>query len=121
VKARNCGTEYVSKNVGFTAPCMSATIAWNDFLQTSGKWPASLTIPPAWPPMPRAQVLHAFLERMAFQNFHRPPASRAFLNVYKTARNPPPVVTFPKNLPMKDLLHEIGDRRPPTCLNPNSR
>ena len=67
--------------MGFTAPCMSATIAWNDFLQTSGKWPASFTMPPAWPPMPSAQVLHAFFERMAFQNFQSPPASRDFLNV----------------------------------------
>ena len=39
---------------------MSAAIAWSDFLQTSGKWPASLTIPPRWPPMPSAQVLQAF-------------------------------------------------------------
>ena len=60
---------------------MSATIAWNDFLQTSGKWPASLTMPPDWPPMPTAQVLHAFFERIAFQRAHSPPASRAFLKV----------------------------------------
>ena len=51
---------------------MSATIAWNDFLQTSGKWPASFRMPPAWPPMPTAQVLHAFLADMAFQRRHQP-------------------------------------------------
>jgi hypothetical protein len=53
---------------------MSATIAWNDFLQTSGKCPASLTMPPDWPPMPTAQVLQAFFDRIAFQRAHRPPA-----------------------------------------------
>ena len=47
------------------APCMSATIACRLFLQTSGKWPSSLTMPPRWPPMPSAQVLQAFFERIA--------------------------------------------------------
>ena len=48
---------------------MSATIACRLFLQTSGKWPSSLTMPPRWPPMPSAQVLQAFFERMAFHSF----------------------------------------------------
>src|SRR5258708_5787287 len=74
--------------------CMSATMACNDFLQTSGKWPSSLTMPPFCPPMPRAQVLQAFFERMAFQSFQSPPASRALENVYMTAGQPPPEFTF---------------------------
>ncbi len=61
-----------TKNSRREPSCMSETIAWNDFLQTSGKWPASLTIPPNWPPMPTAQVLQVFLDRIAFQNFHIP-------------------------------------------------
>ena len=40
--------------------------------------------------MPKAQVLHAFLERNAFHIFRRPPASRPFLNVYQIAGQPPP-------------------------------
>ena len=51
---------------------MSATIAWSDFLQTSGQWPTSLRMPPAWPPMPRAQVLQAFLARIACQSRRQP-------------------------------------------------
>ena len=47
---------------------MSAAMACSDFLQTSGKCPASLTMPPACPPMPSAQVLQAFFERMAFHS-----------------------------------------------------
>src|SRR5262245_5141369 len=72
---------------------MSAIIAWRDFLQTSGKWPPSLTMPPACPPMPRAQVLQAFFVRIAFQSFHSPPTSRALRKVYQTAGQPPPRFT----------------------------
>ena len=76
------------------APCMSATIACSDFLQTSGKWPSSLTMPPRCPPMPSAQVLQAFFERMAFQSFQKPPASRPLRSVYQTAGQPPPDEAF---------------------------
>ena len=44
--------------------------------------------------MPNAQVLQAFLLRMAFQNFNSPPASFALRNVYITAGQPPPEETF---------------------------
>ena len=54
--------------------------------------------------MPRAQVLQAFFDRIAFQKAKRPPASRDFFSVYITARKPPPVVTRPKNLPIVWLL-----------------
>ena len=37
--------------------------ACTDFLQTSGKCPASFTMPPRCPPMPSAHVLHAFFDR----------------------------------------------------------
>ena len=60
---------------------MSETMACSDFLQTSGKWPASLTMPPAWPPMPSAHVLQALRERIARHSFKIPPAWRALLNV----------------------------------------
>ncbi len=60
------------------APCMSEAIAWNDFLQTSGKWPASLTMPPNWPPMPTAQVLQVFLERIAFHMRSQPTRLASF-------------------------------------------
>ena len=73
---------------------MSATIACRLFLQTSGKWPSSLTMPPRWPPMPSAQVLQAFFERMAFHSLRMPPASRAFRQVYHTAGQPPPDLYF---------------------------
>ena len=43
-----------------------------DFLFSLGKWPASFTMPPRWPPIPTAQVLQAFWERMAFQNRSQP-------------------------------------------------
>src|ERR1700704_3198571 len=76
------------------APCMSETIACRLFLQTSGKWPSSLTMPPRWPPMPSAQVLQAFLERMARHSLRMPPASRAFFQVYQTAGQPPPALSF---------------------------
>src|SRR5438128_1760659 len=70
---------------------MSAAIACSDFLQTSGKLPASLTMPPFWPPMPSAQVLQAFLLRIACQSFHTPPIWRDFLRAYRMARHPPPL------------------------------
>ena len=73
---------------------MSATIACRLFLQTSGKWPSSLTMPPRCPPMPSAQVLQAFFERMACHSFKMPPASRAFRHVYQTAGQPPPDFSF---------------------------
>ena len=76
------------------APCMSATIACRLFLHTSGKWPSSLTIPPRCPPMPSAHVLQAFFERIARQSLSTPPASRAFRQVYQTAGQPPPDLTF---------------------------
>jgi hypothetical protein len=44
---------------------MSDAIACSDFLQTSGKRPCSLTMPPRCPPMPSAQVLQALRLRMA--------------------------------------------------------
>src|SRR5262249_30238857 len=68
----NWAIEYVSKNSGRIAPCISATIACSDFLQTSGKCPASFTIPPLWPPMPNAQVLQAFFDRIAFHSRQKP-------------------------------------------------
>src|SRR5262249_16841386 len=68
---------------------MSATIAWNDFLQTSGKWPASFRIPPACPPMPSAHVLPAFLADMAFQSCHQP-TLLAIRSEYLMAAQPPP-------------------------------
>ncbi len=52
--------------------CMSEAIAWNDFLQTSGKCPPSLTIPPNCPPMPSAQVLQVFRDRRALQSLVQP-------------------------------------------------
>ena len=42
---------------------MSPAWACTDFLHTSGKWPASFTMPPCCPPMPSAHVLHALRER----------------------------------------------------------
>src|SRR6476660_5520725 len=73
---------------------MSATIACRLFLQTSGKCPSSLTMPPRWPPMPSAHVLQAFLLRMARHSLRTPPASRAFFQVYQTAGQPPPALSF---------------------------
>src|SRR5204863_3476062 len=73
------------------AACISAAIACNDFLQTSGKWPASLTMPPFWPPMPSAQVLQAFLARIAFHNRSQP-TRLAMRKVYLIAAQPPPLV-----------------------------
>ncbi len=51
-------------------------------------------MPPRWPPMPSAQVLQAFFERMALHSLKMPPASRAFRQVYKTAGQPPPDFNF---------------------------
>ncbi|MCE9525787.1 MAG: hypothetical protein K8R36_07005 [Planctomycetales bacterium] len=73
---------------------MSEAIACNDFLQTSGQLPASFVIPPFCPPIPSAQVLHAFLLRIAFHIAQKPPEALAFLNVYQMARHPPPEVSF---------------------------
>ncbi len=42
---------------------MSPACACTDFLHTSGKRPASSTIPPCCPPMPSAHVLQALCER----------------------------------------------------------
>jgi hypothetical protein len=64
------------------------------FFADLGKCPASLTMPPACPPIPSAQVLQAFFERMAFQSFQMPPASRALDQVYRIARHPPPDLSF---------------------------
>jgi len=60
------------KKSGVIPSCMSDAMACSDFLQTSGQWPISLRIPPAWPPMPKAQVLQAFLARIAFQSRRQP-------------------------------------------------
>src|SRR5271166_5375778 len=68
---------------------MSATMACKDFLQTSGQWPISLRMPPAWPPMPRAQVLQVFLARIAFHSCHQP-TRLAMRRVYLIAAQPPP-------------------------------
>ena len=38
-------------------------------------------MPPDCPPMPTAQVLQAFFDRIAFHSGHNPPASWAFLKV----------------------------------------
>jgi hypothetical protein len=54
-----------SKKCSRTRPCMSAAIAWIDFLHTSGKRPSSFTMPPRCPPIPSAQVLHALRVRSA--------------------------------------------------------
>src|SRR5258705_8708626 len=78
--------------------CISEAIAWSDFLQTSGKWPPPLAMPPNWPPIPRAQVLQAFLLRMARHNGSHP-TRLAMRKVYKTAFQPPP-----------DFSAFIGDR-----------
>jgi hypothetical protein len=72
------------------AGCMSAAIAWIDFLHTSGNEPCSLTIPPCCPPIPKAHVLHALRERRAVYIFQRLPDSSPFRNVYRTACQPPP-------------------------------
>src|SRR4030095_3593040 len=72
---------------------MSATMAWSDFLQVSGKLPASLTIPPFWPPMPSAQVLQAFLLRMDFQKPHGPPIDGSVVGWERRACQPPPLVS----------------------------
>ncbi len=65
------------KKASGMAPAMSPAWAWMLFLQTSGKWPASLRMPPFAPPMPRAQVLHAFRECMRRQRRQKP-TSRPF-------------------------------------------
>src|SRR6185295_1385399 len=75
------------------APCMSEAIACNDFLQTSGKLPASFVIPPFWPPIPSAHVSPAFFLRIAFHIAQKPPEDLAFLSVYQIARQPPPEVS----------------------------
>lgn len=63
LRRRSAVRSFAAKNDSGIAGCMSAVCACTDFLHTSGKCPASLTIPPFWPPMPRAQVLHVFLLR----------------------------------------------------------
>jgi hypothetical protein len=68
---------------------MSEAIAWSDFLQTSGKWPPSLTMPPSWPPIPSAQVLQAFRLRIA-RHIGSQPTRCATRNVYRMAGQPPP-------------------------------
>jgi hypothetical protein len=69
---------------------MSEAIAWKDFLQTSGKWPPSLTIPPSWPPIPTAHVLHVFFVRMAFHMLRQPTRDASF-RLYRMACQPPPL------------------------------
>src|SRR5262245_35670658 len=69
--------------------CMSDAIACKDFLQTSGKWPPSLVMPPSWPPMPSAQVLHAFLLRSA-RHIGSHPTRLATRAVYTRLCQPPP-------------------------------
>ena len=76
------------KNSGVRPACMSATMAWNDFLQTSGQCPASLRMPPFCPPMPSAQVLQALRLVMARHRL-RQPTRRAIRNEYQTAAEPP--------------------------------
>ena len=78
--ARICWMEVLANHSSGMAGCMSEAIAWKDFLQTSGKWPPSLTMPPSWPPMPTAQVLQAFLLRMA-RHIRSGPTRAATLNV----------------------------------------
>src|SRR5579872_7335044 len=81
--------ENLEKNSGVMRSCMSETMACNDFLQTSGKCPPSLTMPPIWPPIPRAHVLQAFLLRIARHNGIQP-TRLAIRNVYRMAFQPPP-------------------------------
>src|SRR5579872_4063081 len=78
---------------------MSEAMACSDFLQTSGKWPPSLTIPPICPPIPRAQVLQAFLVRIARHSGSQP-TRLAIRSVYRMAFQPPP-----------DFIGLIGIRR----------
>ena len=68
---------------------MSAAIAWTDFLQNSGNFPASFTIPPRSPPMPSAQVLQVFGERIDFHIARKPPARNDFVSTYRIERKPP--------------------------------
>jgi hypothetical protein len=42
------------------------------FLHISGKCPVSLVIPPSWPPIPKAHVLHVFFEEMDLKKFLKP-------------------------------------------------
>jgi uncharacterized membrane protein YeiH len=71
---------------------MSAACAWTDFLQTSGKWPASFTIPPCWPPIPSAHVLQALLLRRRLYSA-TVPTERPFASTYFIAANPPAAFT----------------------------
>ncbi len=73
---------------------MSATIAWSDFLQTSGKWPASLTMPPRCPPMPSAQVLQAFFGAHRLPELADAARFATFAEGVESAGQPPPVLTF---------------------------
>jgi hypothetical protein len=67
----------VRKNASPIGGCMSAACAWTDFLHTSGNEPASLRMPPRCPPIPSAQVLHAFFVARRRVSVTNPPASRA--------------------------------------------
>src|SRR5436190_5694428 len=104
--------EYVLQNSGLIAPCISAAMACNDFLQTSGNLPSSLTMPPFCPPMPSAQVLQAFLLRIAFQSLTTPPTSRALLSVYLMACQPPAAEGFFMGVPSPRIpqLHSSKSR-----------
>ena len=55
---------------------MSLDWAWTDLLQTDGNSPASLVIPPSWPPMPSPQALQAFFDVRALA-VRAKPARRA--------------------------------------------
>ena len=84
-------------------PCMSAAIACKDFLQTSGKCPSSLRIPPFCPPIPSAHVLQAFFERIAFQSFQNP-TRLPMLNEYFSAWKPPPASGFFMDVSLRKML-----------------
>src|SRR5262249_20388902 len=81
---------WVSTSTGI-AGCTSLDWAWTDLLQTAGNSPASLVMPPFWPPMPSPQALQAFLDVSALAVRTRP-ALRAVSSAYSTFFAPPPTV-----------------------------
>src|SRR5262245_40060926 len=84
---------YCRSNASPIGPCMSAACACTDFLQTSGKCPASFTMPPRCPPIPSAQVLQALRWRIRRYSRHTPPAFCPMRSVYAIAATPPPALT----------------------------
>ncbi len=60
------------------------------FFADLGKVPRLVHHSARWPPIPSAQVLQTFFERIAFHSRQKPPASRALESVYRIACQPPP-------------------------------